>query len=464
MEKKHIFKYTSCIIAGLCSLLMMASCRKFIEVPPPGNSIVTSQIFADSADATAAINGIYINMMNRSGSSDIANSATSLYGSLSADELDNSSNVPAYKEFFLNAITVTNNNNTTLWSGAYTYIYQANACIDGAGNSTALSTTLKNRIIGEAKFIRAFLHFYLLNLYGPVPLAVTTDYKVTASLPRASVADIYTQINADLKDAQTLLSNDPAPINKLRVNRFAVSAFIARVQLYQQQWAAAETAASIVINASYKLEPNLNNVFLVGNQEQIWQMTPLTAGDETTEGQLYIPASVTTVPQFIATNNLLNAFEANDQRKVQWLNASTIGVNKYTYPYKYKLGRDNSTTPKEAYSMLRLGEQYLIRAEARAQQNNLPGAITDINLIRARAGLPNTTAITQVDLIAAVQHERQTELFCEWGHRWLDLKRTNTVNAVLSVNKTGWVSTAALFPIPYTQTQLDPLLTQNPGY
>ncbi|MDP9078901.1 MAG: RagB/SusD family nutrient uptake outer membrane protein [Bacteroidota bacterium] len=464
MKRKLTLKYVSLFTMVLCAAFMMASCRKFIEVPPPINSIVTSQVFADSADATAAINGIYINMINRAGSLNIANSGVSVFGSLSADETYYSLNVASYNEFYINAITVTNANNASLWAKAYTYIYQANACIEGVANSTTLSTTLKNRITGEAKFLRSFMYFYLVNLYGRVPLALTTDYKVTDILPRAAVADIYTQINADLTAAQALLGNDPVPINKVRVNRFSVAAFFARVQLYQQQWAAAEASATSVINAAYKLEPNLNNVFLNGNQEQIWQMTPIAAGDETTEGQLYIPSSATTVPQFVVTSSLLNTFEANDQRQALWLNTSTVAGTKYVYPYKYKLGFDNSTTPKEAYSMLRLGEQYLIRAEARAQQNNLAGAIADINAIRSRAGLPNATAINQTAVLAAVQHERQTELFCEWGQRWLDLKRTNTIDAVLSVGKTGWQPAAALFPVPYTQIQLNPFLTQNPGY
>ena len=464
MKNQHNLRNVlAAALIAFCGLTL-TSCRKFIQVPPPANSIVTSEIFADSTDATAAITGIYINMMNSAGSADIANGLTDITSGLSADELNITSNVASYQEFYINAITITNTNDATLWNTAYTFIYQANAVIAGATSSTTLSTTLKNRLTGEAKFIRAFLNFYMVNLYGPVPLVITTDYKITGSLPRASIADIYTQINSDLKDAQALLANDPAPINKLRVNKFAVSAFTARVQLYQQQWAAAESAATTVINASYKLEPNLNNVFLVGNQEEIWQMTPPAPGDETTVGQLIIPGSTTSVPTFIVTNTLLNFFEANDQRKLKWITSSIINNITYSYPYKYKLRRDNATTPTEAYSMLRLGEQYLIRAEARAEQNNLAGAISDINAIRTRAGLPNTTAASQADVLTAIQHERSTELFCEWGHRWLDLKRTNNVGAVLSADKTGWKSTAALFPVPYTQTQLNPYLVQNPGY
>ena len=61
-------------------------------------------------------------------------------------------------------------------------------------------------------------------------------------------------------------------------------------------------------------------------------------------------------------------------------------------------------------------------------------------------------------------HERQTELFCEWGNRWLDLKRTGTAGTVLSAEKSGWQSRDTLYPVPDAQLQLNPKLTQNPGY
>ncbi len=97
--------------------------------------------------------------------------------------------------------------------------------------------------------------------------------------------------------------------------------------------------------------------------------------------------------------------------------------------------------------VLRLAEQYLIRAEARAQQNNLSGAQDDLNTIRARAGLDNTAANTQTSLLAAVMHERQVEFFCEGGQRWFDLTRTGQANAVLSIEKPGFKPTDILFPI-----------------
>lgn len=464
--KKMSYKSTFNIFSAFVLLnviLMSTSCRKFIEVPAPPNSITSDQIFVDSVNATSAINGIYINMMNNGFSIGFANASTTLFSGMAADELDNPTNTANYKEFFANAITPTNAANVTFWNNIYTYLYEANACIEGAAASTTLDQSVKNRITGEAKFLRAFYHFYLMNLYGTAPLVTTPNYNITSRLPKASRAEMTAQIMTDLNDALQLLNGDRAAINKSRVNRFAVSALLARVNLYQQQWAAAEAAATTVINANYKLEPSLNNVFLTGNQEQIWQMTPVAPGLETTEGQTIIPAAPTLVPAFVVTSGLMNAYETGDQRKVNWLKSVTIGANTYTYPFKYKLVRDNNTSPREAYSVLRLAEQYLIRAEARAQQGNVTGAMADLNAIRNRAGLANTTAAGQAELLTAIQRERRVEFACEWGHRWLDLKRTQTADAVLG-GKPNWKSTAVLFPIPNAQLLLNPFLTQNPGY
>jgi hypothetical protein len=116
--------------------------------------------------------------------------------------------------------------------------------------------------------------------------------------------------------------------------------------------------------------------------------------------------------------------------------------------------------------VLRLAEQYLISAEAKAQLDDINGAATALNALRTRAGLPNTTAATKEAMLAAIAHERQTELFAEWGHRWMDLKRTNKATAVLGAisNKQPFKAGQLLYPIPPTEITNDPNLQQNPEY
>jgi hypothetical protein len=115
--------------------------------------------------------------------------------------------------------------------------------------------------------------------------------------------------------------------------------------------------------------------------------------------------------------------------------------------------------------MFRLGELYLNRAEALANQGKTDSALTDMNKIRVRAGLGAVTSVASSDaLLAAIAHERQIELFCEWGSRWFDLKRTGTIDAVLGAEKTGWQSFDALFPIFANELLGNPNLIQNPNY
>jgi starch-binding outer membrane protein, SusD/RagB family len=178
----------------------------------------------------------------------------------------------------------------------------------------------------------------------------------------------------------------------------------------------------------------------------------------------------TSANPFELSNLLLTAFEANDNRKVSWVGSILSGGITYNYPNKYKKGNFDVAQPITEYSMvLRLAEQYLIRAEARAKQNNLSGAIADLDTIRTRANLPKLADnLSKDQVLAATEQERRIELFTEWGHRWLDLKRTNRIDAVMTnvaVKKgTTWNSDWQYYPIPLTDIQRNRNLMQNTGY
>ena len=168
-------------------------------------------------------------------------------------------------------------------------------------------------------------------------------------------------------------------------------------------------------------------------------------------------------PYNVALRNLIvEAFEENDQRLSSWIGSVTSGSDIFYYPNKYKIYFSNNLS--EYYMVLRVAEQYLIRAEARIHLNNLDGALEDLNMIRNRADLDNFTSTSNELVLEAVYKERQRELFAEWGHRWFDLKRTGKADEVLSLVKSGWQSTDKRFPIPQTELQINPNITQNPGY
>jgi hypothetical protein len=292
-------------------------------------------------------------------------------------------------------------------------------------------------------------------------LTITTDYAVNAIMPRTSTTDVYQQIINDLLQAYALLPVTYISPGRARPNKFTAAALLARVYLYKKDYAKADLYASEVIGSGmYALNTNLNNVFLSASNETIWQL-PKDAAN-TTEGVSFIPSSATVKPVYVISNYLLTAFESGDQRKINWLKANTISGLAYYYPHKYK--SRISTPITESYIVLRLAELILIRAEARTHLNDLNGAKTDLNLIRSRSGLNANAAVTQPQLLAAIEQERRVEFFAEWGHRWFDLKRTNRADAVLATVKSFWQPTAVLYPIPQNELLRNAFLTQNPGY
>jgi len=205
-------------------------------------------------------------------------------------------------------------------------------------------------------------------------------------------------------------------------------------------------------------------VFLKGSREAIWQLQPVSSTINSAEAYYYLPPDNPQArPSYVLTAGLLQSFGNGDQRRTEWVGTKTVGGVVYSYPAKYKV---RAGPPYREYSMaLRLAEVYLIRAEARAQLDELPGAIQDLNVVRTRAGLPDyTSALTREAVLAAVRQERRVELFAEWGHRWADLLRWGLADDVLSPVKPHWTTEAQLYPLPLSDMQRNGNLVQNPGY
>lgn len=455
-------KKTFVSIAWFLFFLTMPSCKKFVLIPPPVNQVTNQTLFTSDATATAAVTGMYSQMMNDP--SQFTNGFVTFYAGMAADEL--SYNLPgSNQEFLTNKITLANHSllQMSFWQPAYTYIYTANAILEGLAFSDQVTPSVKNQLLGEAKFIRSFCYFYLVNLFGAVPLVTTTDYRATIQLERTPVPVIYTQMEDDLEEAQALLGSDYSGPEKIRPNRWAAASLLARVHLYREEWEKAEAEASLVINSARYSLATLKDVFLKNSQEAIWQLRPVNATYNTHEAKAILPISPATPPAYVLSQTLINAFEDGDSRKIFWDTALIYEMQRVELPYKYKVYNPGEPL-SEYYTVLRLAEQYLIRAEASAHQNKLREATADINLLRGRAGLNDTTATTQKDMLAIIEHERWVELFAEWGHRWFDLKRTGRAASVLGALKNTWTDAAMLWPVPQGEINANPALTQNPGY
>jgi hypothetical protein len=463
MFRKNIYWILVMITVILSGIL--PSCKKFTEIAPPKNAILGIDVFTDSLSSTAAILGIYTTLNS---TALIGGNATTYLG-LSADELNKIGANNNALQLQNNLLSATNDNTGALWASAYQVIAQANACLTGLKTTTAITPVTITQYSAEAKFLRAFSYFYLVNLYGDVPLVITNDYQLESNDSRKPVATVYQQIVQDLTDAQTALPVSYASGQYVRATKWAAAALLARVYLYQQNWAGAETQATSVINNSGTSLTGLSSVFVVGSSEAIWQVQQPTSQKNAGDFNIIYNYGY----GYYMTNSLLNAFETGDARKTAWIFSDNSSGSTLYYPYKYKADAYSGNTT-EYTMMLRLAEQYLIRAEARARQNKIPTAVTDLNVIRNRAGLANLpSSLTRAQCIAATEQERRIELFAEWGHRWLDLKRTPSLTStgktraddVLGALKgSNWQSTDQLYPIPYNDIKLNGKLTQNAGY
>ena len=453
------------IVIVVASIAASSSCKKFVQTDPPKSQLTQNTVFTSDALINGSLNGIYANMESSSNYSggDVAG-LTYLGGESSDDFLSASTN----DAFYTNNLLPNDYHVLNFWSTPYQDIYRANAVLDGLASAQGVSMAMLKQAEGEAKFVRAFSHFYLVNMFGDVPLVKTTDYKLNLAAVRTPAVQVYQQIIADLKDAQALLGTDYSAGGgeRVRPNKWVATALLARAYLYTGDWANAEAQASTVIGTSlYKLS-TIAGAFLKNSSETIWAFGR-TSGN--TNDAFVFGATPGASPFLVSIQpSSIARFDPSDKRLLNWILTTKdyTGATWY-YPYKY---RNASLTPVTEYAIvLRMAEQYLIRAEARAQQNRITGpgsAQQDIDTIRARAGLPGTTATTQSSMLLAVENERYFELFSEWAHRWFDLRRTGRAAAVLSSLKPGWQSFKELYPIPQSQIDSDPAMAgqQNPGY
>lgn len=465
------------IALGFAALCIPAiSCKKLVSIPEPVTSVTTLEAFSSDAQANSAISGIYQSMIQNTVG--YACGSTTIYLGMSADELTDyygSSDLGGYQ---FNSNQLLSNNSyvySYFWADPYFSIYQANASIEALNSPNGLSDSAKSELLGEAKFVRAFSYFYLTNLFGSVPLAITSSYQNNTLLPRSTSEDVYHQIVSDLTEAeQSLLPDYSAAMGqRVRPNRWAAASLLARVYLYQQTWDSAVAESSAVISSGmYTLETDLTGVFSANSSEAIWQLDPNESFSPlyniTAEGYYFIPSAGYN-PSAYLTDTLINSFEPGDLRFTTWVDSINYNGILYYIPFKYNLGVDQispGSNPTQFYMLLRFAEQYLIRAEAEAELGQTAAALSDLNTIRARAALgPYSGAIDKASLLTAIEHENQIEFFCEWGHRWFDLIRWGNAATTLTNTKSISVPTSALLlPIPVQETQTDPNLGQNPGY
>ena len=445
---KNIFNLPVIMLAT--SLL---SCSKFLDVKPK-ESVSDAQTIFDKTSAEEAVRGTY------SALADGGYYGTSFQsiGYLAGGDIQWTGSQSQVQEFINHTVSPDNSTISAAWTSIYRTINRANQVISKVPEvkDASLSEAYANQLTGEAYFIRALAYFDLTRVWGGVPLILKPT--LTASdnfgLPRATIEATWAQVLQDLEKADAQL---PATTNRFRATQKTAWALKARYYLYRKDWLNAEAFSAKLISdaANYQLVSPYSAFFagsVKGTVESVLEI-PYNGGTETNghAGQ-WLPQTSGGTRQW-APNDALVAL----------LNNAAIGGNRSALIAKDNQNRwygnlYRSINASSSY-LMRTAELYLIRAEARAQQGNLPGALLDLNAVRVRAGLTGSTAATKEDMLLAIENERRVEFALE-PHRWFDLVRTGRAGALLNVTNTAKL----LLPIPSQQILLDKSLTQNTGY
>lgn len=376
------------------------------------------------------------------------------------------------------------------WSYDYEGISRSNLAISSLTDpaiitKTGIDENLKNRLLGEAYFLRAFYYFDLLNNFGDLPLLVKplTSFTEAYSVAKREPADkIWTQISADLAEAKALLptSKYSDDTEKWRVSKGAAIAMQAKVALYKESWQEVVTAVTELEGLSfYNLNANYFDNFSVAKEyaenEVIFAYDHKTGVTPKQGNGICAPLDW----GFIApTDNFISEFEANDPRLAYTVNVPQKAVYKLlgSTDVVYK-GNDDAPSNK---IYIRLADVLLWKAEAYNELGTYPAAIALINRIRARARtgvtitgtlppvgtLPdrNLASTDKVQIRNWLMHERRVELGFE-SQRFNDLKRWNIARQVLTALGKNFKDFNMLYPIP--QGEIDKsggTITQNPGY
>ena len=449
---KRSYKY----IAGIYLIaigLSFTACENYLS-ESPSNAIPSESAITDAGTARAAIIGAYDAVQGY-----YASNYPTL-GTITADNVIFNGTLNQYLQLDQNAIPTDNAITVPAYQGIYKAINSANAVIATVGTikDPLLIETEKNKILGEAYFIRALGYFDLARGWGGVQIQLkpTSDLSTLKGVKRSTLSATYDQVLADLVQAETLLPEDATTRN--RAQKSTVRALRARLHLYREQWVDAESYSTQVIanTTKYALVKPYKTFFTSPflSAESVFELT-FSSNDKNSFWNLWYPSSFG--GQFtLKPSNPLVA-KLNDATVGGARNTLIAGTGTSVYGVLYNT-ISSSTDPSY---VIRLAELYLIRAEARAKKAtpDLTGAIGDLNLVRARADVPAFTGSTQAEVIQAIEDENSLEFAFE-SHRWFDLVRTKRVGDVLGVTNTNFW----LFPLPYSDILSDPDVTQNPGY
>ncbi len=489
------------ILVALLAIMASPSCKKDWLSPAPENTLIqTDSTFLDKDNAEKFVNSCY-NWTIQWGQSVFSWIGMSSITSDDADKGSDPGDLGADKDQ-MDALSYTPTSLSVLevWEANYTGIGRCNQAIENVPKfvEAGLDAALANRLVGEAKFLRAYFYFNLVRFYGDIPKIARVYTGEQASqiyddYSNNPKAEIYALIEEDLIDAASKLPLKSAYAAKDlgRATKGAAQALLAKVYLYEKKWNDALASANDVINSSeYDLEPDYAMIWRQSQEngtESIFEIEAQNGAEGwgiggyfTTQG-----ARGNVIDGYngwgfnTPSDDLEAAYEAGDVRKAAtiyyigqtlWDGAVLESASNPKYNYKAY----TSQTQEDNYDawstgknirVLRLGEVLLIKAEAANELGTTADAVSALNKIRTRAGLANTTASDQNGLRTAIYKERRVEMAMEHD-RWFDLVRTGRAGQVMRAHGKNFIDGKnEVFPIPQKHIDLSAgKLKQNAGY
>ncbi|HZL09569.1 MAG TPA: RagB/SusD family nutrient uptake outer membrane protein [Prolixibacteraceae bacterium] len=487
-------KYFSIAILVLLSI----ACSEDFLTKSPEDSINTSNFFQTESDAISAINGAYqplqwpklYNM--RMWTTDImaGNSIVGAGGGTDGIETQDEANF----------VTASDNQGVLdLWRGPWPGILRCNIILQKVPEMT-ISETVKNRVLGEAYFLRAHYYFILVRFFGDVPLTLKPVEPGDDLRPfRTPKAEVYDQIIADLNKAVTLLppkeqysGNDVG-----RASKGSAVGMLAKVYLTLGDWQQVVDLCDQVKSLGYSLNANYSDNFssaIENSKESLFEIQYVSdAGmgfwDNENQSSWLSPFTGPRGSDFVAggygwnqpTKEFMDSYETGDVRKdvtalyegcpkfdgkdykISW-SMTGFNLRKFLVPLSAVPSYDNSPLN---FPVLRYADVLLMKAEALNELGLTTEAAAPLNEVRTRAGLENVTGLAKDAFREKVLNERRMELAFE-GQRWFDLIRINNgqygIDFLKSIGKSNMSSKFLLFPVPQKERDANPNLTQNTGY
>lgn len=488
-------------IVRLILIIGLTSCSEEFLTKAPYDTVNTSNFYETESDAIAAINAAY-QPLQRPKLYNLRMWATDIMAGNSEVGADPSSATDGIetKDQSRFITTATNAGVLDLWRGPAPGILYCNTVLQKVP-AIAMDEVLKNRILGEAKFLRAYYYFILVRFFGDVPLILEPQSPGDDLRPARTSKDVvYAQIIKDLSEAiDQLPPRSEYTGNDIgRASKGAALGILAKVYLTLGDWQKTVDLCNQVAAQDYALNQNyadnfnpenengvesLFEVQYIGNTPDFWNDANQAAWTTNFMGPRDSPLTTVGWGWNQPTQEFVDSYEAGDLRKdvtIFYEGGPQFDGLDYQSSYAYVTGYNvrkfvmkrsylpnwDSGSPLN-FPILRFADVLLMKAEALNELGQTAQAEEPLNQVRVRAGLSPVQGLSQSDFREKVLNERRMELAFE-GHRWFDLIRVNNgqygIDFLHSIGRVNASEKHLLFPIPQAERDVNPNLTQNPGY